>query len=141
MCTYRLVLHIVLFTYSLSLTQTLTHTQNQVRICAVNYMRALRRHFKPFIEGLRVRTVQNGKQENPESKDEGGVSFDEYVRISISSLNQSNSHSKTYIIRTGTRGRWNEIVCGEMIRKSRQCVKSTIVQQRFTFTTQDAVQN
>ena len=55
-------------------------------------MRALRRHFKPFIEGLRVRTVQNGKQENPESKvtgDEGGVSFDEYVEYHFHhSLNQ-----------------------------------------------------
>ena len=60
---------------------THTHTHIQVRICAVNYMRALRSHFKPFIEGLRVRSVGNRKQEN-ESKvtREEGVSFDEYTR-------------------------------------------------------------
>ena len=138
MCTCRLVLHSVLFAYSLS--HTHIHTHNQVRICAVNYMRALRRHFKPFIEGLRVRTVQNGKQENPESKvtgDEGGVSFDEYVEYHFHHL----LNQLTLKHPTDTQERWNEIVCGEMIRKSRQCVKSTIVQQRFTFTTQDAVQN
>ena len=107
MCTCRLVLQIVLFTYSHSHTLTHTHTQYQVRICAVNYMRALRRHFKPFIEGLRVRTVQNGKQENPESKvtgDEGGVSFDEYVEYHFyHSLNQLTLNVQQIHKRDGTR--------------------------------------
>ena len=61
---------------------TLIHINIQVRVCAVNYMRVLRRHFEPFIAGLRVRSVRNRKQQNESKVSERdiAVSFDEYTR-------------------------------------------------------------